>query len=265
MRPGEVSIAAQRGAEYRSGFERIDVAYGDAAAEERLTSDLLGRRTMRRHGPAAAYLSARTSFFDRIVVDAIDRGISQIVVVGAGFDGRSLRYANPAVRWFEVDHPDTQTDKRARLERLAIDSDHVSFVAADFATDRLPAALAGAGHDPDVPTLILCEGVAVYLDEAVLASLLRQLRLIACAGSRLAISLSVSSARDTQADVEHSGRRARFQAAVAELDDPARCTVTADGSADLFATTGWGQLESSRDDSRRQRARHVGLVLVRPI
>jgi len=60
------------------------------------------------------YIRARTAFFDRVVVSAIDRGVAQVVIGGAGYDGRAFRYAKPGVRWFEVDHPATQADKRAR-------------------------------------------------------------------------------------------------------------------------------------------------------
>ena len=66
------------------------------------------------------YLDARTRFFDRVVVGAIGRGVRQIVVGAAGYDGRAFRYAKPGVRWFEVDHPATQRDKQERLARLGL-------------------------------------------------------------------------------------------------------------------------------------------------
>lgn len=265
MQPGVASITARRVAEYRLGFDRVVTAYGDPAADELLTRDVADGATARPDGPMATYLAARTAFFDRIVVDAIDRGITQVVVAAAGYDGRAWRYAAPGVRWFEVDHPDTQRDKLARLHRLGISSDDVSFVPADFSTDEVGDGLAAAGHRADEPTLVLCEGVAVYLDEAVLISLLRQLRSVAGAGSRLAISLSVSSSGRADDDAVRSVRREQFQRAVAALGEPARCTLTSDDADSLFASTGWALLESSRDDSRRQRARHVGLVLARPV
>ena len=94
------------------------------------------------------------------------------MIVGAGYDGRSLRYAAPGTRWYELDHPATQSDKRARLERLGIDVSAVGFAAADFARDDVAAALAALGQSLDVPTLFLCEGVAAYLARPVLESLL---------------------------------------------------------------------------------------------
>jgi O-methyltransferase involved in polyketide biosynthesis len=57
------------------------------------------------------------------------------VTGAAGYDGRSLRYERPGTLWFEIDHPATQSDKRARLGRLGIHSGRLRFVAADFTTD----------------------------------------------------------------------------------------------------------------------------------
>src|SRR5262252_5967033 len=72
--------------------------------------------------------------------------------------------------------------------------------------DPVAGLLASAGLDPGRPSLFLLEGVAVYLEEAVLRSLLTQLRRIAADGSRLAISLSMTGSP------ERAARRAAFQA-----------------------------------------------------
>ncbi len=105
------------------------------------------------------------------------------MLVGAGYDGRALRYAKAGVRWFEIDHPTTQADKRQRLTRLEISATEVTFIAADLADD-IATALTGAGFEPDAPSLLLWEGVAVYLDPSVPARVLAQLRSIATAGTR---------------------------------------------------------------------------------
>ena len=138
------------------------------------------------------YLAARTSFFDRTVVGAIDRGVRQVVVGAAGYDGRAFRYAKPGVRWFEVDHPATQRDKRDRLARLGLDAGQVQFVEADFTRDPIAERLTAAGLNPGQLSLFLLEGVAVYLELAVLERVLTEFRQVARVGSRLAISVSVS-------------------------------------------------------------------------
>ena len=107
-----VSITAQRVAAYRLGFARAPAPFGDPEAEERLARDVAGVGDFDRSERMERYLRARTAFFDRVVVGALERGVTQVVVVGAGYDGRALRYAKPGVRWFEVDHPATHADKR---------------------------------------------------------------------------------------------------------------------------------------------------------
>jgi Leucine carboxyl methyltransferase len=131
MGEGRPSVTAQRVAAYRLGFDRLTVGSGDPSADERLAADVAGPQTFDPAERMIRYLRARTSFFDRVVLHAIERGVTQLLVIGAGYDGRSLRYARAGVRWFEVDHPDTQSDKLARLDRLGIDTGRITFVCAE--------------------------------------------------------------------------------------------------------------------------------------
>jgi methyltransferase (TIGR00027 family) len=246
-------------AAHRLGFTRVPAPYGDPAADDALAADVAAGREApanRMHD----YLAARTGFFDRAVVAAIGRGVQQIVVGAAGYDGRSLRYAKPDVRWFEVDHPATQRDKRERLERLGIATPQVRFVEADFTRDQVADRLLAAGIDASVPGLFLLEGIAVYLESAVLESVLGQFRQVAAAGSRLAISVSVSGKRDTAS-------RVRFRAAVAAMGEPARSFFEAAEAEDLLASTGW-RIMAGHDDSdgpeaaaRSARRRSAGLLM----
>jgi len=185
--------------------------------------------------------------------------VIQVVVAAAGYDGRSLRYAKTGVRWFEVDHPATQSDKLKRLGRLGIAVDHVAFVGVDFMTDDVDAALAAAGHDMALATLFLCEGIAVYLDLEVLASLIGSLRSRAADGSRLAISLSVPGAGEG-----FDERRQRFEATVAAFGEPTRSRLTPDEAHILFASAGWGEVGIGPSDGGSARGRRVGLVLLEP-
>ncbi len=242
MDDGGPSQTARRVAAHRLGFSRVPAAYGVPGADEALAADVaagLVAPANRMHD----YLAARTSFFDRTVVGAIDRGVRQVVVGAAGYDGRAFRYAKPGVSWFEVDHPATQRDKLERLQRLGIAAPHVRFVEADFTRDQVADRLRAAGLEAGVPSLFLLEGVAVYLEPAVLETVLEQFRQVAALGSRLAISVSLSREHD-------EGARARFQAAVAALGEPARSTFDArpgrgSARADRMADHAW-----SRGDGR---------------
>lgn len=249
MRDGEPSNTAGHVAAYRLGVERPPAAFGDAEADERLARDVATGADVERGGRMAGYLRARTSFFDHAVLDALAGGTTQVAVIGAGYDARALRYARPGVRWFEVDHPATQRDKRRRLDRLAIATPGVAFVAADLVTDDVAAALRSAGFDPDTPSLLVCEGLAVYLGPAVLGRLLTRLHSIASAGTRLAMSAGIPGA--------DPARRERFAARVAQLGEPAAL-----GDADvegLLTAAGWRRLEAPGP------ARRLGLIVGVPV
>ena len=257
MEDGGPSQTARRVAAHRLEFARVPADYGDPGADQALAVDVAaGHRAQasRMHD----YLAARTAFFDRIVTGALGCGVRQVVVGAAGYDGRAFRYAKPGVRWFEVDHPATQRDKLRRLERLGIAASHVRFVEADFTRDPVADRLRASGLDPEVPTLFLLEGVAVYLEPAVLENVLGQFRQVAAPGSRLAISVSLSRPPGDAA-------RARFQATVAALGEPARSTFEAGQAEALLARHGWRIAAASEDDrqaaARRERLRTAGLLL----
>ena len=251
MREGEPSATAQRVAAYRLTFDRLPTPFGDPSAEDRLARNLTDSLEFPWHEPIERYLRGRTAFFDRVVVNGLERDVGQIVCVGAGYDGRSLRYAKPGVTWFEVDHPVTQQDKRARLQRLGIDAPNVRFVALDLSVNDVGATLLRAGWEPDASSLMLCEGLAVYLEVPALESLLGGLRRLASAATRLAISLRLPGAEPA--------RRERFQAAVAALGEPTRNTLTAEQSEELLAAARWRTIEVS------ERAQGAGLAMAVPI
>jgi len=246
MKEGTASHTARGVAAHRLEYARVAADYGDPAADESLTADVADGQPP-APGRMHEYLRGRTAFFDQAVTDSIGEGVRQVVIGGAGYDGRALRYAKPGVRWFEVDHPATQADKRARLARLAIDTRNIRFIPADFTTDPIAQPLTEAGLDPARPALFLFEGVAVYLDAAVVARVLTEFRAVASAGSSLAISVSIASST--------SQSRARFRERVAAQGEPARSEFSYDESRALLAAAGWGL----RAAAERQQA--LGLLI----
>ena len=253
MDEGMPSVTARRVAAHRLSFDRLEAPFGDPEADLALARDVAGADPPEPSELMGRYLRGRTAFFDRVVVNALARGVPQVVSVGAGYDGRAWRYSKPGVGWWEVDHPDTQADKRARLERLAIAADHVTMVAHDLRHPGLAARLTDAGYEPDAPSLLFCEGVAVYLEAAVLEGTLRELRALATPGTRLAISLGTAPA-----SAEHAARRARFEAAVASWGEAARNSVTADHAPQLLAATRWQPVDVS------ERSQQAGFVMAAP-
>ena len=147
-------------------------------------------------GPAT--FARRTAFIDQEVAAALGRGIDQVVLVGAGYDGRSLRFAG-TTRWFEVDHPATVDDKQRRLALLGFppSPETASLVRVDLVTGGSGAiaglgdALQAAGHRAEKPSLFVCEGLFPHLALDTVASLCEALRTRAPDGSVLASTFLV--------------------------------------------------------------------------
>jgi methyltransferase (TIGR00027 family) len=151
-----------------------------------------GHRHGRRGGLSGAVLPRRVLVMvaRTVAIDDAVRGARspQVVILGAGLDGRAWRMPElgDAVV-FEVDHPDTQREKRARVGSLTQCAREVRFVPVDFTKDRLDDALAAAGHDPTVPTTWVWEGVVMYLSPADVQRTLSVVSARSPAGSRLIV------------------------------------------------------------------------------
>lgn len=184
--------------------------------------------------PFFAALATRVAFFDREVQRALDHGIGQIVVLGAGYDTRAWRFERPGATFIEVDHPDTQQAKR---QRAAACPTQPSYVAADL-RDPLAPRLEPPAFDSARPALFVIEGVTMYLDEAEVAGLLTQVRDLAGPGSRLAVNFAAPRAR-------RSAPRWLARAG----GEPQRLFTTVTQAAQLVRGAGWQEVhgDSLRD------------------
>src|SRR5215813_13947300 len=73
-----------------------------------------------RHNPIFFDVNARTHHVDALLVEALSRGATQVVNLGAGFDSRAYRFRDrfPQVRFFELDLPATSAAKRERVVKI---------------------------------------------------------------------------------------------------------------------------------------------------
>lgn len=147
-----------------------------------------GMRARLRHAyhvRQSKVMVARTVAID----DAVRAASSpQLVILGAGLDGRAWRM--PELRdaiVFEVDHPDSQREKRERAARLTRTAREVRFVAVDLTHESLDDALASARHDPSRPTTWIWEGVVMYLTRAEVEATLAVIARRSAPGSRLVV------------------------------------------------------------------------------
>ena len=129
---------------------------------------------------------ARTLFIDDAIREA---NAKQVVILGAGLDGRAWRMDELRdATVFEVDHPDSQRDKRERIASLTQVAKDVRFVPLDFERDNLDDALSAAGHDADAATMWIWEGVVMYLTPADVESTLSVVARRSAVGSTIAIA-----------------------------------------------------------------------------
>lgn len=183
----------------------------------------------------------RTRFIDDFVREGLAGGIDRIVVMGAGFDARSLRMPEIAAAHasvFEVDFEDQLARKRALLEAAQVVlPKHVSFLPCDF-TDAafgqtLEKALVGAGCQTGSPMLFIWEGVVSYLEHPAIA---RSLDWMARSEAQEAVWCSTS-------DRSSSSPTARLHAS--------RRTVSVDAPSGATTSCGDGTSPVSRTPARR--------------
>ncbi|MBX5484338.1 MAG: class I SAM-dependent methyltransferase [Myxococcaceae bacterium] len=125
-------------------------------------------------GGLVEHIELRTALIDAALRAAVGSGVRQLVILGAGLDGRAWRMAELAdVTVYEVDHPATQAWKMNRVRGRTPMAKEVHFVPVDFEQTSLDDALARTGHDPNAPTFWIWEGVTPYLNEAAIDGTLR--------------------------------------------------------------------------------------------
>lgn len=129
------------------------------------------------HSPSMElWMGLRTRYIDDCVRRSLDRGIRQVVILGAGLDTRAARLGREGTRVFEVDHPASQADKHERLSRFdAYPMDAATFVPCDFEKDDFIEGLESAGLRRSEPTCLVWEGVIYYLEEQAARSTLQRI------------------------------------------------------------------------------------------
>ncbi len=207
-------------------------------------------------------VAARTRVVDAQVALAIGRGIDQIILLGAGYDGRSLRFGGGSVRWFEVDRPATLADKARRLGALGHEATGVVFVGVDLLGEDVGAALGAAAHERDRPSLFVCEGLLRRLSLEATAGLCHALRGRAAPSSVLVADCRV--APDTGAPAR--ALRRTTDVLLAAVGEPRRNEFRPGDPEKLMVVTGWRmtQMESAAE-SRLDRGSHTVVLVCEPV
>ena len=138
----------------------------------------------------------RKAFCERQVRDGIGDGATQVLVLGAGYDTMGWRLAPefPGVNFFEIDHPATARLKAKGVEAMG-QRDNLFLIAEDLGEQKLVDVLkATESWDLTKQTVIIAEGLVMYLPPEAVRDLFSQCAVIAGKGSRIAFSYISTSA-----------------------------------------------------------------------
>ncbi|MBV8054968.1 MAG: class I SAM-dependent methyltransferase [Deltaproteobacteria bacterium] len=157
----------------RAQLDRMDA---EAARNTSPDIALIMRRSV------TAVVNMRSRYLEEEVEQAVVRGLSQYVILGAGLDSFAYRRPDLAnvLRVFEVDHPATQAWKRSCLSKAGIElPPNLRLVPVDFEKQSLIDSLRMNGYHTDVPGLFSWLGVTPYLTIDAIFSTLRAIAALA--------------------------------------------------------------------------------------
>jgi len=217
-----LGIAASRSVESSMPDALIDDPFGDAFVRA-VSSPVPFPLRWPDHGEqvtdrqarslhTSRYIGVRSRFYDDYIRDALQGGVSQIVMLAAGLDTRAFRLDWPAaVILYELDQPEVLTFKNDVLhgEQAQPGCTRVT-IGADLREDW-PTALLTAGFSRTVPTVWIAEGLLGYLPPAAEETLLRRIDQHSALGSHLALD-RFADLQAVAADLEELSTRSGIDA-----------------------------------------------------
>lgn len=132
------------------------------------------------------YVIARTKYIDTVFKHALEEQLDQVLIFGAGFDTRAIRFqekmSNTMV--FELDFPVTQQAKISQYQKRHVDvPPNLKFIAIDFDKESLSLKLDEAGFYRQQRSLFILEGLVMYLQPSSVDETLQTIRNFAGKGS----------------------------------------------------------------------------------
>ena len=118
-----------------------------------------------------SFLFFRTKKIDQLVKDNIKK-VEQFVILGAGFDLRSVKFNNDNLIIFELDKKNTQKLKFDTLKKANISTKNISYIECDLNNNEWSNDLINNGFNKNKKTLFLFESVSCYLEEKIVNKVL---------------------------------------------------------------------------------------------
>ena len=177
-------------------------------------------------------------FAEDVVLAAVESGVEQYVILGAGFDTFAMRHPELAGRLatFEVDHPDVQRLKRERLAAANPSATLPYFVPVDFEVTLLSAQLLASPYDSTRPAIVSWLNTLPYLTPAAIESTLAELAGLTTPGSVLVCNYPC---KDVPITDEQRAVLRNNSANVAARGEPFQSRFTPDEFVALLAKHGF--------------------------
>lgn len=132
----------------------------------------------------------RKAFCERQVREGICTGTTQVLTLGAGYDTLGWRLAPEFtdVEFFEIDHPATAHLKAKGVEAMGT-RDNLHLIPVDLSERRLADVLtAHKSWDRAAQTVMVAEGLLMYLSVRAVRDLLSQCAAMTGTGSQIALT-----------------------------------------------------------------------------
>lgn len=201
-----------------------------------IVSGLLCRYIDYRWPGSRTSVIARTRWIDDCLIAILADGVSQVMLLGAGFDSRAYRISDAKrARFFEVDHPNTSATKRAYIRRIfGTLPEHMTYVPVDFQRDSLKDALEQAGFNPHSSTIVIWEGVSNYLTEDAVR---KTLAFVASLGEGTTLVFTYVDRKVLDAPTQFAGGR-EVQRLIAKLEEPWTFGICPNEAPEFFQQCG---------------------------
>jgi methyltransferase (TIGR00027 family) len=250
LRPSETAeiTCAQRAGESRRPHDRrlIDDPYAKAFVTKPLRRALVANRLVARltlsvfdaqYPGFMAIVLLRNRWYEDLLATCVGEGITQVVMLGAGYDTTAWRLDLGDATLFEVDAPPTQAAKREVMDSRSFQPrGSLRYVPCDFERDSLPEQLVAHGFDPDSRSLFVWYGVSFFLSPDAVAQTLRDVATLAAPGSGFVWDYLDPAVVDGTSDYKGA---MKARAAVARRGEPYTFGLTAEGAEDLMRRHGF--------------------------
>ena len=134
------------------------------------------------------YVIARTKYIDTVFQYALDNHFDQVLLLGAGFDSRAIRFMKEqhAIVIYELDTKNTQEAKQSQFKKRSIQTpENLVYIPVDFNRERIEDKLNESGFLKNKRCLFILEGLIMYLKADAVDEIFRILYEYAGEGSRV--------------------------------------------------------------------------------